>query len=783
VIPWKEHLRTTLKPLMEGYQSGVENGDLEYAAFCKHMYCQHAFFLGKELSALERDFTLHNEDIQRLRQRIPLGYNRIFHQAALNLMGRAVDPCLLVGEIFDERKEMPRLTESQDRVAVMCILLLKLKLCYLFGRYRDAVQFADLLESYQESGQSFIGVSRMVAFDSLARLRIWDEVSGPEQRRIMARVQANQGKLKKWTHHAPMNHLHLYDLVEAERQRVLERHEKAAELFDRAIALSKKHEFLIEEALAFELAGEHQLNQGKGSVAKAYLLDARNRYGKWGASAKIQQLDHRYAEQIGRKTRVEDGYPSTTMSMATATITGQEPNQNLLSLLQASQNVSGELETPKLLDKILRVLMENVGAEKGFLIYRREEGLEVEAYLSNLQTESVTTAVPLDRCPHLSPAIVRYVFRTRQNVVLSDAANEGQFIHDPYVTERKPKSILCTAILRFGELVAIVYLENSQATDAFSADRVNLMRLLASQISISLDNAKKHEKLGKALVAAKESERIKSEFLARTSQKLRSPLNSIINMPFATLQQFARGEYLYCIHCRSLFELEAGDCIDAQAPCGFCATRGGLRQETHQHFTGDHDELFRHLQTVIKSGNALLSAVNDILDMSKLEAGHVQLKPEVVKVGEVLTDAISTVDEIASQRRVTFTVPELLAEITLEADKLRLKQILIHLLDNAVKFSREGEAVEVGVRQTDKTLLFSIGDHGMGITKEHQVQIFERFYPKESRSSDSTNGTGIGLTITKALVELHGGKIWVESEVGKGSTFFVELPRMSKIPL
>ncbi len=783
VIPWKEHLRTTLKPLQEGHQSGLENGDLEYAALCKHMYCHHAFFLGKELSALERDFTLHNEDIQRLGQRIPLDYNHIFHQATLNLLGRTADPCLLAGEIFDERKELPRFQESQDRVAVMCILLLKLELCYLFGRYRDAVQAGDLLESYRESGQSFIGVSRMVAYDSLARLKIWDEVSGTEQRRILVRVQANQKKLKRWTHHAPMNHLHLYDLVEAERHRVQERHEQAAEYFDRAIALAKKHEFLIEEALAFELAGEHQLIQGKGSVAKAYLLDARNRYAKWGATAKVQQLDHRHAEQMGRQRRVEEAYPSTTMSMATATITGREPNQNLLSLLQASQSISGELEPPKLLDKILRVVMENAGAEKGFIVYRREQGLEVEAYLSGTQTETSTTPVPLDRCPHLSPAIVRYVFRTRQNVVLADAANEGQFIHDPYVTERKPKSILCMAILRFGELSAILYLENNQAADAFSPERVNMARMLSAQISISMENAKKHEKLGKALVEAKESERIKSEFLARTSRKLRSPLNSIINMPFASLQQFESREYLYCIHCRSLFELEPGERVDEQAPCGFCHATGGLRLENHQHFNGDHDELYRNLQTVIKSGNALLSAVNDVLDMSKLEAGHVQLKPEMVKVSEVLIDALNTVDEAASQRRVTFSVPEISSEITLEADKLRLKQILIHLLDNAVKFSREGEAVEVGVKQTDKTLLLSVVDHGMGITKEHQGQIFERFYASDSKSNPQALGTGIGLTITKALVELHGGKIWVESEVGKGSTFFVELPRMSKIPL
>ena len=294
ILHWEQHLARSLKPFWDGYQAGMESGDISHAAFDRHMIGHHSYFLGKQLSVLERELLENSQDLSRLRQEIPLRYNEIFHQVVLNLQGLTEDPCRLLGPLIDERTEIPQLEKVNERTGLFLLYYHKLSLCCLFGRYAQAVEFADLLIDRRDAVAGLFCLTREIFFDSLARLNVWLQTSRSEQKRILQIVGANQQKLRKWSDHAPMNHLHLYWLIEAEKSRVLGQHQRVQELYDKAIALSRQNGYPNEEALVQDLAGQYYLAQDKEPLYKAYLKDAHYAYLKWGAQAKVKDLTRRH---------------------------------------------------------------------------------------------------------------------------------------------------------------------------------------------------------------------------------------------------------------------------------------------------------------------------------------------------------------------------------------------------------------------------------------------------------------------------------------------------------
>ncbi len=197
---------------------------------------------------------------------------------------------------------LPRHKKAKDRTTIYYLYFIKLFLCYLFGKYHLAVKYAKLAEGYIDSVVGMIVVPTFYFYDSLTRLAIFANSKRPEQKRLYKQVCSNQKKMKKWARHAPMNHLHKYYLVEAERHRILGQNDKAGDFYDQAIKLAKKNEYTNEEALANELAARFYLERGKATIARAYLQEAHHCYEKWGALAKIKDLNERYNELLSLLT-------------------------------------------------------------------------------------------------------------------------------------------------------------------------------------------------------------------------------------------------------------------------------------------------------------------------------------------------------------------------------------------------------------------------------------------------------------------------------------------------
>ncbi len=289
-----------------------------------------------------------------------------------------------------------------------------------------------------------------------------------------------------------------------------------------------------------------------------------------------------------------------------------------------------------------------------------------------------------------------------------------------------------------------------------------------------------NEELAEALVAAKESARLKGEFLATVSHELRTPLNSIINIPRGLLADFLTPPWAQCASCSAEFHLEPDESVTDATACPTCSRVGTLQVRTQPEYKGVAANTLEHLRMVQRSGNHLLSVVNQILDASKLEAGKETLTLEELPLSAVLDSAYAAVHPIALPRGIALAFPEPRPGFLVKLDAVKVAQILINLLSNAVRFSPDQSPVELEVVDEGASFVAKVRDRGIGIAPEHHRLIFESFRQAEGGSTRKFGGTGLGLAIAQQLVQLHGGSIWLESAPGSGSTFFVRLPKRAE---
>ncbi len=289
-----------------------------------------------------------------------------------------------------------------------------------------------------------------------------------------------------------------------------------------------------------------------------------------------------------------------------------------------------------------------------------------------------------------------------------------------------------------------------------------------------------NEQLRLALHKAEEASRLKSEFLSNISHELRTPLNSIVNVPNALLKRYENEPVWECPRCKDMFAPEEGRMpIEGLVEmCPTCTTTE-LRPTMRVVCTGDPGEHRHFLTRLRQASQHLLSVVNDLLDFSKLEAGKMSLHKDHFELSPLFGEIYDTLAGLSAEKHITLDMRVALDDLAINADRVKLSQILINLLGNAIKFTPEGGHVrcEVGPRAGDHgSLHFVVSDTGPGIPQDHLETIFESFRQVDGSHTRAHNGTGLGLSITRQLVELHGGKIWCESEVGKGSAFHIMVP-------
>jgi diguanylate cyclase (GGDEF)-like protein len=495
----KEHLKNTIDSLEETIVKGIEIQDLEFASYCINFACLHLFRSAQRLNyVIERQTKLiDTKYIQTRGQGFPLYYARIWQQITLNLVGQVENCTQLNGTAFDESKILPLLLKNNSRVSLAAVYLAKTIILYLFEENQPALNFAKLAINYVSglSSTLFPWHNFYYSLILLANAKTW---SFQQRKNVLKTVKANQKTLKAWANSAPMNYLHLYVLVEAEKCRVLNRKIKAIEFYDRAIYLADKHEYIGDKALAYELAAKFYIEWNKLLVAKAYLKEAHYTYQQWGAIAKVKFLETHYFPLLKIPAIGERDNTIMTIESQPSSETQVDLSErfDLETAIKISQVISSKNSSNQLLEKIVKIAIENAGAEFACLLLQEDDRAIVKI-TNNIKSKNaiVPGSTLAQNRNNLPVSIINYVARTQENLILNDATHELTFADDPYIQNQHPKSILCTPIVERGQLIGILYLENNLVTGAFARDRLKILKLLTAQAAISLENAKLYERL------------------------------------------------------------------------------------------------------------------------------------------------------------------------------------------------------------------------------------------------------------------------------------------------
>jgi signal transduction histidine kinase/DNA-binding response OmpR family regulator len=412
--------------------------------------------------------------------------------------------------------------------------------------------------------------------------------------------------------------------------------------------------------------------------------------------------------------------------------TSRRANQ-LETAAEISQQATSTLDTGALLNRAVNLIRDRFGYYHSsiFLI----EGNQAKIAAST--GEAGKQLIESDHTLKLQEggSIIGHVCYSGESLIVNDVSQNPTHLPHPLLPETRAELGIP---LKIGDRVTGALDVQSTQVNAFNEDDMAVLQTLADQIAIALDNARSYELSQQAVEEMREVDRLKSEFLANMSHELRTPLNSIIGFSRVILKG-----------------------ID-----------GPINELQEQDLMAIHN-----------SGQHLLDMINNILDLSKIEAGKMELNIEPIQIDSVMDGVISTARGLVKEKPIKLLtdLPETLPLVS--GDRTRVRQILLNLLQNASKFTDQGTiTVKATVLENEGSLRIGVKDTGIGISPEDQTKLFERFSQVDSSLTRKVGGSGLGLSITKLLVELQGGEIDLESTVGEGSHFWFTLPIASAAP-
>jgi len=749
----------------------------------------------------------------KYKQHLVADQTKLGREFVLNLLDQSENKFKFVGDNFDENEIIITWERTKNYTFIAYFYLFKSVLFYLFNENIKAVEVAGLTEKYKGSLGALIHSSEHNFYYSLILLAHYPATTKTEQKQYLKKVASHQKQMKTWAHHAPMNFQHKYDLVEAEKARVLAQNETAVIYYERAINGAKEQGFIQEEALANERAAEFYLALGREKVAKTYMTEAYYCYIRWGAVAKVRDLEETYFHLISRTQQPEtmnlDPTSTTTSNRTTTSTSDHSTSLDLGTIMKAAQVLSGEIILGELLGKLMTILIENAGATRGSLLTKPTfssnqseepwvisatgivESNDLTVLTNSQQSQDKIIVVSLENA--VPTSIINYVTRTKQTVVLNDASHEEIFKKDPYIQRNQPKSILCTPLLNQGQLTGIIYLENNLTTVAFTTDRLTVLQMLSGQAAIAITNAKLYAEVNQLNHNLEQA----NQQLAAYSETLEQKVEERTTELKTAQKQIVASEKL-----ASLGALTAGVAHEIRNPLNFVTSLATLSEDLtseiaeqvdrqSQNLDSESLEIINENLTYLKRNvseiNEQAQRANSIIQSMLMHARSKGSSRQKTDINALIAQSLQLAYHSIRAKDKTFN-------LTLETDYDQsieeldvvfsdLSRAFINIIDNACYASHIKElkmtadftpTVSVTTKNLGTAIEIRIRDNGIGIPQENQPKIFLPFFTTKPPGQ----GTGLGLSITHdIIVGQHRGNLEVQTDPGNYTEFVITLPK------
>jgi predicted ATPase/signal transduction histidine kinase len=724
VMPWTKHVRAGRELLRRAFETANKIGDITFAAYSRINLNTNLLIAGDPLAEVQQEAMNGLQYVQKVRFGLAVDHIRSQLGLICTLRGLTRKFGSFNHDQFDEVEFERHLASDPSLAQSECLYWIrKLQARFLAGDYASAVNASGRARRLLWSIPSNLEAADYHFYSAFSHAVSLDSASPHQRQKHFEALEAHHKQLEIWAEHCPENFENRAALVAAEIARIEGRLLDAEQLYERAIRSAHTNGFIHNEALANEIAARFYLTRGFEKIAYTYLRDARYGYSRWGATAKLHQLDELYPQLRDEKS----------LTGSANTIGAPVELLDLGTIIKVSQAVSAEMVLERLIDTLMRTAIEHAGAERGLLILQRGDELRIEAEgrISDDRVIVRPKEAPLSEAPE---SIVHYVTRTRKHVILDDAVANSSFSTDAYIRQRHARSILCLPLINQAKLIGVLYLENNLAPQVFTPNRIAVLQLLASQAAVSLENVIESRR------ADEERERLR-----RTQ---------------AELEQMSRVS--------TLGELTASLAHEIKQPIGAAVTNADACMRLLHRDQPDIDEARAAALEMAKDAKRAADIIDRV--RSLFQKGTSQR--DVVDVNEVIEEMIVMLQNEAKEHSVALRTDLFEGLPNVMADRVQLQQVLMNLMLNGIEAMQDtiGELSIKSQLGDDGQLLISVADTGVGLPAGKVDRLFDAFFTTKSQ------GTGLGLAITRSIVESHGGRIWATSNSGRGATFKFTLP-------
>ena len=489
---WRKPIKSNIPILKEAFRIGMESGDKVFSAFSFATMIRDMLLSGESTNVVLQECERTIDYMRKIKFREVFYLQLFLKNVILKLQGDLPGGGPDLDSSQFQEEEALNVWQNAGFTALIGIYhVFKLWTLYLFGEFERALEIAEKSKETIVFNSGLSHVPEHFFYTTLTIAACFPTLPDDKRAYYISEMKKNIAKMKIWADSCPENFDNKFYLMSAEMYRVMGREREAMDFYDLAIDSAHKNSFTNNEALSNELAGNFYLNLNKEKIARPYMRDARYLYLSWGASGKARQLEEFYPYPLSRESGRKDA-PEAALNTEQTTFT--ESGSEILDLdaiVKASQALSGEINLPELLRKMMKIVIENAGAECGFVILEENGKLLIEAEGQLNQADvKIMQKTPVEKAENVSVGMINYVARTGKDVILDDVSREHIFKNDPYILSKQPRSVLCIPIMKQRNLVGVLYLENNLISGAFAPSRLKVLKVLCSQVAISIENAR-----------------------------------------------------------------------------------------------------------------------------------------------------------------------------------------------------------------------------------------------------------------------------------------------------